>query len=63
MLESDFIMLLRCPQTGAPLVLSQDGTQLINTKHLIAYPIMNNVPLLKVENAMPYNDPLHYKEK
>ena len=56
-IEHEFLTLLRCPQSGAPLKLSPDGTQLLCTKNHIAYPIVDNVPILKISSAQPYSAP------
>ena len=56
MLEKEFVALLRCPHSGAPLLLSPDGTQLLCPQSHMAYPIVHNVPILKQESAVPYTE-------
>ncbi len=42
----NIIHLLQCPQTGEPLILSDDRQKLISKTTQVAYPIINNIPIL-----------------
>ena len=49
MIDNDLLKMLVCPETKAPLELV--GEELICEKSKLAYPIIDGIPILLVEEA------------
>ena len=49
MIDNDLLKMLVCPETKAPLELV--GVELICEKSKLAYPIIDGIPILLVEEA------------
>ena len=50
-MEKSLLKILVCPQSGAPLELSEDGSELICYASNLAYPIRDDIPIMLVEEA------------
>lgn len=51
MIELEFLRVLRCPQSGGQLTVSPNGDELWCHTNGKAYPIVNNVPILRIDRA------------
>ena len=51
MIERELLKLLRCPQSGGLLILSPDNKELWCMNSLKAYPIKDNIPVLRLDQA------------
>ena len=49
MIDNDLLKKLVCPQSKAPLALV--GEELVCEKRMLAYPIIDGIPILLVEEA------------
>ena len=49
MIDNDLLKMLVCPQSKAPLELV--GEELVCEKSMLAYPIIDGIPILLVEDA------------
>lgn len=49
----NILPLLKCPTSGEDLILSDDHKWLIGSKGTIKYPIINNIPILIISEAVP----------
>lgn len=49
MIDNDLLKMLVCPETKSPLELA--GEELICEKSKLAYPIIDGIPILLVEEA------------
>ncbi|MBF13463.1 MAG: tetraacyldisaccharide 4'-kinase [Legionellales bacterium] len=56
-MDKKLLNLLRCPETGAPLVMSKDNTELICHANKLAYPIVDGIPILLTHRARSINRP------
>ena len=51
MIDRQLLSILACPVTKAPLILSEDGTELLCPASRLAYPIRDGIPVLLEEQA------------
>lgn len=56
MLESELLTLLRCPACGSPLSPSKNAAWLYCLQEQKAYPIIDHIPILRVDRAQAIND-------
>ncbi len=55
--DAELLSLLRCPISGGPLRLSDDGQWLISEQGRVRYPIIDEIPHLVAEAAEPLKEP------
>lgn len=53
MIAPPLLQLLVCPVSKAPLVLSEDGTELWCKASALAYPIKDGIPIMLEQAARP----------
>ena len=53
MIDKNLLKMLVCPQSKAPLMLV--GEELVCEKSQLAYPILDDIPILLVEEARKIN--------
>lgn len=55
MIHKDLLDILVCPQCKGPLVLADDENGLICKKCCLIYAIIDDIPVMLVDEAKPYH--------
>ena len=55
-IDPKLLEILVCPLTRGPLILSDDGTELISVKARLAYPIRDAIPVMLPDDARTLTD-------
>ncbi len=56
-ISKELLDILACPQCKGNMELEKDGTGLICHKCSLKYPIVDDIPIMLVDEAIKLNDP------
>ena len=54
-LDPQLLEVLACPQDHGPLIYLKDKNVLVNPRLKIAYPIVDDIPVMLIDEATPYS--------
>lgn len=54
-LDPQLLEVLACPQDHGPLTYLEDKNVLFNPRLKIAYPIVDDIPVMLIDEATPYS--------
>ena len=54
-LDPQLLEVLACPQDHGPLTYLEDKNVLVNPRLTIAYPIVDDIPVMLIDEAIPYS--------
>ena len=54
-LDPQLLEVLACPQDHGPLIYLEDKNVLVNPRLKIAYPIVDDIPVMLIDEAAPYS--------
>ena len=54
-LDPQLLEVLACPQDHGPLTYVEDKNVLVNPRLKIAYPIVDDIPVMLIDEATPYS--------